>query len=80
MTDRWKEPSPVVEHKAPTGQFRAILCDTFEGPFADYLIGDYDSLGAAIEAAKAALSSMVSVYVYDDTCQCRFHDYVSSDL
>ncbi|MFZ0913567.1 MAG: hypothetical protein WBQ76_11725 [Candidatus Korobacteraceae bacterium] len=78
MNDRWKQPPPVVEHKAPSGQFHAVGCDTFEGPMADYLIGDYDTLDAAIEAAKAGLSPMVSVYVYDETGQCRFHDYMPS--
>jgi hypothetical protein len=78
MTNRWKEPPPVVEHKAPSGQFRAILCDTFEGPFADYLIGDYDTLDVAIEAAKPA--PMIPVYVYDDTGQCRFHGWMPSEL
>jgi hypothetical protein len=66
--------------RAPSGQFRVIACDTFEGPFTDEFVGDYSTLDAAIEAAKANLCPMTAVYVYDDTGQCRFHEYQPSQL
>jgi hypothetical protein len=66
--------------RAPSGKFRVIACDTFEGPFADYLVGDYNTLDAAIEAAKDQLCPMTAVYVYDETGQCRFHDYRPSQI
>jgi len=63
---------------APSGKFRVIACDTFEGPFADEVVGDYDTLDTAIEAAKANLVPMTAVYVYDDTGQLRFNEYMPS--
>jgi hypothetical protein len=65
---------------APSGRFRVIACDTFEGPSANELVGDYSTLDAAIEAAKNNLCPMTAVYVYDDTAQCRFHCYMPSVL
>jgi hypothetical protein len=62
----------------PPGQFRVIACDTFESPFADEFVGDYSTLDAAIEAAKANLVPMTAVYVYDDTGQLRFNEYMPS--
>jgi hypothetical protein len=49
-------------HAAPSGQFRVIACDTFEGPLADYLVGEFPDLRDAIQAAKDELSTMASVY------------------
>lgn len=53
--------------KAPKGKFRVIGVDTFEGPTADYLIGDYASLGDAIAVAKQKGGVMNPVYVYDES-------------
>lgn len=76
MTSRWQqfrnEKVERPEHQSPAGQFRAIACDTFEGPFADYLVGDFAELDAAIAAAKGAFEPMTSVYVYDDTGRLKF--------
>ena len=65
---------------APPGKLRVIACDTFEGPFADELVGDYQNMEDAIAAAKASLSPMVAVYVYDEKGQCCFHDYKPSEI
>ncbi len=65
---------------APPGKLRVIACDTFEGPFADELVGDYCTLNEAISAAKAELSPMVAVYVYDEKGQCCFSEYMRSQL
>jgi hypothetical protein len=67
-----------TEHEVSTGQFRVIACDTFESPFADEFVGDYSTLDAAIEAAKANLVPMTAVYVYDETGQLRFNEYMPS--
>lgn len=81
MTD--EEQSAVslgLPHAAPSGQFRVIACDTFEGPFADYFVGEFNDLQDAIRAAKGELSAMVAVYVYDDQGIVRFHEYRPSDI
>ena len=57
-----------------------IACDTFEGPFADELVGDYNTLERAIAAARAELSPMVAVYVYDENGRCCFNGYEPSQL
>ncbi len=51
---------------APRGQFRVVGVDTFEGPCADYLIGDYKTSEEAIKIAKEHGGEMNPVYVYDD--------------
>ena len=73
-------PKLGLSHPAPSGQFRAIACDMFEGPFADYLVGDFPDLQEAIQAAKDELSAMVAVYVYDDQGAVRFKDYRPSQM
>jgi hypothetical protein len=82
MTTKWQEfhrqSPPTVEDRAPDGQFRAIACDTFEWLFADYLVGDFLKLDAAIAAAIGALSPMTGVYVYDHTGQLRFNAFEPS--
>src|ERR1039458_6638724 len=47
-----QEAAPTPAHRAPLGQFRVIACDTFEGPFADTLVGDFTKLDAAVAAAS----------------------------
>ena len=83
-TTKWQEfhrkAPPTVEHRAPAGQFRVIACDTFEGPFADYLVGDFAELDAAIAAAKGALEPMTAVYVYDKNGQLKFNAYEPSEV
>ncbi len=71
---------PTVEHRAPTGHFRVIACDTFEGPSADYLVGDFAELDAAFAAAKGALEPMTGVYVYDDSGQLKFNHFEPSEV
>lgn len=51
--------------KAPAGKFRVVGVDTFEGPRADYLIGDYSLLEKAKEVADEHGGTMNPVYVYD---------------
>jgi len=51
---------------APSGKFRVIGVDTFEGPDADYLIEDADTLADAKKLADANAASMNPTYVYDD--------------
>lgn len=80
MTDEEHSPSLGLSHRAPSGQFRVIACDTFEGPFADSLVGDFPDLQNAIQAAKDELSAMVAVYVYDDQGAVRFNDYRPSQI
>jgi hypothetical protein len=64
----------------PAGAFRVIACDTFEGPFADAVVGDFTTLDEAIKAAKNALEPMTAVYVYDDTGQLKFNAYMPSEV
>lgn len=80
MTDHWKQPLPNIAHRAPSGQFRVIGCDTYEGPLADFLIGDYLKQNVATDAAKAALSPMVAVYVYDDQGKCLFNKFQPAEI
>ena len=55
-----------TELKAPKGKFRVVGVDTFEGPFADYLIGDFDTKKEALTAAQAHGGTMNKTYVYTD--------------
>ncbi len=84
MTTKWQDfhpqTPPTVEHQGPPSQFRVIACDTFEGPFADYLVGDFAELDAAIAAAKGALSPMMAVYVYDETGRLEFNEFQPSEV
>ena len=57
---------PRNELRAPLGLYRVIGVDTFEGPLADYLIGDFASLQKAEKAAKDDCGEMNPCYVYDD--------------
>ncbi len=59
-------PRPRYRLRAPKGKYRVLGVDTFEGPFADYLIGDYYSLSGAKKAAKREAGEMNPVYVYND--------------
>ncbi len=81
-TTKWQEfhrETPLtVEHRAPTGKFRVIACDTFERPFADYLVGDFAELDAAFAAAKGALEPMTGVY--DDGGQHKFNHLEPSEV
>lgn len=58
--------------KAPTGKFRVVGVDTFEGPTADYLIGDFPSLEEAKQKATESGGEMNPVYVYDSTGKMLF--------
>lgn len=53
-------------HAAPPGKFRVLGVDTFEGPFADYIIADCDDKETAIKLATAHGGEMSPVYVYDE--------------
>lgn len=57
---------------APTGRFRVIGVDTFEGPDADFLIGDFSTEADAIGTAKKRADNMKPVYVHDDKGELRF--------
>lgn len=56
----------MTEKTAPIGKFRVIGVDTFEGPTADYLIGDYKDRETAINTARIRGGTMNPTYVYDD--------------
>lgn len=60
-----KSPSGL-ELWAPKNEYRVIGVDTFEGPFADYLIGDFLSKEDALEAVAKHGGEMNLVYCYDD--------------
>lgn len=66
---------PVADHQAITGQFRVITCDTFKGPFADELVGDYPTLETAIEKAKRCVCPGEGCYVYDDRGICLWSHF-----
>lgn len=51
---------------APKGRFRVVLVDTFEGPFADVLLGDFSNQQDAKKVALAHAGNMTPCYVYDD--------------
>jgi hypothetical protein len=51
---------------ANRGKFRVVGVDTFEGPSADYLVDDYDTLAEAVHEARQRGGVMNPVYVYDD--------------
>ena len=63
---------PRNELKAPPGLYRVIGVDTFEGPTADYLIGDFASLQKAEKAAQDEGGEMNPCYVYDDKGKMAF--------
>jgi hypothetical protein len=75
-----QEAAPTSAHRAPLGLFRVIACDTFEGPFADTLVGDFTKLDAAVAAAHRAIEPMTAVYVYDDSGLLRFSDFQASEV
>jgi hypothetical protein len=56
----------MTELTAPKGKFRVVGVDTFEGPTADYLIGDFDSLKEAMAETDKHGGVMNPVYCYDD--------------
>jgi hypothetical protein len=64
-----------LPHEASSSHYRVIACDTLEGPFADYLVGEFTDLTDAIRAAKNALEPMTAVYVYDDKGGIQFNEY-----
>jgi len=53
------------ELKAPIDKYRAIGVDTKEDITADYLLGDFTSLRAAIEAARKRAGHRQPVFIYD---------------
>jgi hypothetical protein len=63
-TNKMISPSGL-ELYAPKGEFRVIGVDTFEGPCADYLIGDYDTREEAIRVGDEHGGEMNIIYVYD---------------
>lgn len=58
--------------KAPHGKFRVVGVDTFEGPTADYLVGDFGTSAEAIQVAHKNGGEMNICYVYDDTGEIVF--------
>ena len=59
--------------RAPKGKFRVIGVDTFEGPTADYLIGDYKTLDEAKKVCDEHGGTMNITYVYDEAGK-RLHN------
>lgn len=55
----------MLDRKAPTGQFRVIGVDTFEGPTSEYLIRDCTDLMKAMRLARERGGIMNPVYVFD---------------
>jgi len=53
-----------LELKAPTGKFRVIGVDTFDG--TDWISGDFDTLDEAKQKAKDEGGTMLKTHVYDD--------------
>jgi len=63
---------PRHDLKAPKGMYRVIGVDTFEGPFADYLVGDFTSIDEAKKRACQGAGEMNPRYVYDDSGRLAF--------
>jgi len=53
--------------KAPSGKFRVIGVDTFDG--MDWVSGDFNSLNEAIRHADTQVKGeqMLKMHIYDDT-------------
>ncbi len=56
----------TFSRKAPTGKFRVIGVDTFDGD--DWVEGDFPSLGEALAHVRAQTSGkqMLMMHVYDE--------------
>lgn len=63
-----KEESYVLSgnRAAPVGKFRLLGVDTFEGPAADFLVGDFNNRAEAIAEATKRAGPMKPMYVYGD--------------
>jgi 5-methylcytosine-specific restriction endonuclease McrA len=59
-------PERIHDRKAPAGKFRLLGVDTFYGPGADFLVGDFSYRTEAITEATRRASDMKPFYVYDD--------------
>ena len=57
---------------APKEKFRVVRVDTFPFPPEDHLIGDFDALNAACNAATAKGGVMHVCHVYDDCGELVF--------
>jgi hypothetical protein len=60
--------------RAPAGKFRVIAVDTFEGPFAHAVVGDFTDKAEAFSEAhrietKESNGGFVKCHVYDDKGQ-----------
>ena len=53
-------------HTASPGKYRVTGYDTFEGPNADFPIGEYDTLKEAKDVADERSGLMTCMYVHDD--------------
>ncbi len=58
--------------KAPKGKYRVVGVDTFEGPTADYPIGDYRTFKRAVAVCLEHGGQMNPCYVYDSNGKCLF--------
>lgn len=56
----------MVERKPPKEKFRVIGVDTFEGPCADWIVGDFDTAEEALSVAKQKGGEMTMMHVYND--------------
>ena len=62
-----KEPfKPDTELKAPKGKYRVVGVDTFNLPYTDSLVGDFDTREEAEAAAYEYGGQMNPAHVYDD--------------
>jgi hypothetical protein len=50
--------------RAPTGKFRVVGVDTFDG--TDWVDGDYDTLERALERARSLGGTLQKAHVYTD--------------
>lgn len=54
----------TLELKAPSGEFRVIGVDTFDG--TDWIYGDYQTYSEAVKVAQDKGGVMLKTHVYDD--------------
>lgn len=74
----WEEPEQQLNEAnwqrvqdmriAPKGKFQLLLVDTFEGPFAAFPVGVFDTVEEALTSGTKQKNgqTMMKYYVYDD--------------
>lgn len=66
-----REPMQLPKHEnrvAPKGRFRLLEVDTFEGPFAETVMGSFPTVKEALDVGTQLKDGhgMLKYYVYDD--------------